>query len=241
MGLRWYHTHSSFVNMRSLLWTTFLAASLTAAVAVPHSEYVSYHGYRVFRVKTREKLASVQRKLSALSLDEWWNHDIERHIDVVVPPDQLAAFKALGVDYTTMHENLGNSIVAESVSKLPGKRQATNSSWFDSYHDYEDHVQYFDSLQESFSSNSEIISSGTSVEGRDIYGLHLWGAGGPGKPAVLYHGTVHAREWIAAPVVEYITTQLIEGYRNGNNVSQSFLNQYDFYILPFVNPDGELY
>ena len=28
----------------------------------------------------------------------------------------------------------------------------------------------------------------------------MWGAGGPGKPAVLWHGTVHAREWIVAPV-----------------------------------------
>jgi hypothetical protein len=28
----------------------------------------------------------------------------------------------------------------------------------------------------------------------------MWGADGPGKPAILWHGTVHAREWIVAPV-----------------------------------------
>jgi murein tripeptide amidase MpaA len=86
--------------------------------------------------------------------------------------------------------------------------------------------------------------------------VHLWGAGGPGKPAVLYHGTVHAREWIAAPYVfyyvsfeellptlpraiEYIAQQLIHGYKAGDNVTQAFLNNYDFYIFPFVNPDGQ--
>lgn len=34
-----------------------------------------------------------------------------------------------------------------------------------------------------------------------MFGVHFWGADGPGKrPAVVYHGTVHAREWITAPV-----------------------------------------
>lgn len=62
------------------------------------------------------------------------------------------------------------------------------------------HIEWWHDLQESFPENSNWTTSGTSYEGRDIFGVHLWGAGGPGKPAVLYHGTVHAREWIAAPV-----------------------------------------
>jgi murein tripeptide amidase MpaA len=95
-----------------------------------------------------------------------------------------------------------------------------------------------------------------SYEGRDIFGVHLWGADGPGKPAVLYHGTVHAREWITAPYVsfaccdnggqmlthastiEYVAQQLIEGHKSGDNITQAFLNNYDFFIFPFVNPDG---
>lgn len=83
----------------------------------------------------------------------------------------------------------------------------------------------------------------------------MWGNGGPGKPAVLWHGTVHAREWIVAPVnaelkialmcanvtqtLEYITKQLIDGYKSGDNLTQTFLNNYDFYIFPIVNPDGK--
>jgi len=39
--------------------------------------------------------------------------------------------------------------------------------------------------------------------------------------------------------VEYITQQLIQGYKSGDNVTQSFLDKYDFYIFPFVNPDGK--
>ena len=114
--------------------------------------------------------------------------------------DQLSAFESLGLDYHCMHEDLGASIAKESESVSIWKRQLDDLSWFDSYHPYEDHYQYFSNLHDAFPDNSEFISSGTSYEGRDIWGLHLWGADGPGKPAVLWHGTVHAREWISAMV-----------------------------------------
>lgn len=39
-------------------------------------------------------------------------------------------------------------------------------------------------------------------------------------------------------VVEYITTQLLEGFEGGNEDVQAILNKYDFYVFPFVNPDG---
>ena len=61
-------------------------------------------------------------------------------------------------------------------------------------------MEWWHELQESFPENSNWTSTGTSYEGRDLFGVHLWGADGPGKPAVIYHGTVHAREWITAMV-----------------------------------------
>jgi murein tripeptide amidase MpaA len=180
----------------------------------------------------------VREKLSAFTFDTW-NHDFDKSIDLVLSPDQVPSFEALGLNAKCMHEDLGASIAAESEVKTHWKRQANDSlSWYDSYHPYEEHIEYFKELHASFSNQSEWISSGTSYEGREIYGLHLWGADGPGKPAVLYHGTVHAREWISAPVVEYLTLQLIQGYKSGDNVTQAFLSNYDFFILPFVNPDG---
>lgn len=54
--------------------------------------------------------------------------------------------------------------------------------------------------KERFRGNTELISSGASWEVRDLYGFHLRGASEPGKPAVLYHATVHAREWIITMV-----------------------------------------
>lgn len=46
-----------------------------------------------------------------------------------------------------------------------------------------------------------MVSSGFSFEGNAITGIHLYGSGGKGRrPAVVFHGTVHAREWIASKV-----------------------------------------
>ncbi|KAK8022830.1 hypothetical protein PG993_013597 [Apiospora rasikravindrae] len=227
--------------MRLLILASLLAAPLlTGVAALPRQEeVVSYSGYKVYRVNTLGRTSAVQDKLSALSSYEQWHQDAG-HLDVLIAPDEAAAFEGLGLDYRVMHQDLGTSISAESFvdGTASKKRQDNPLAWFETYHNYEDHIQYFRDLHDTFPNNSEMVSSGKSYQGRDIFGIHLWGAGGPGKPAVLYHGTVHAREWITAPVVEYITLQLINGYNAGNNQTTSFLDRYDYYIFPFVNPDG---
>jgi hypothetical protein len=172
-----------------------LFTSLVAGAA--QEEPVSYDGYKVFRVETHGNPSSVEAQLAGITYEQW-NDESHTHLDILVGPEGVPTFEALGLDFSVMHEDLGASIAAESqVAEGPQKRQA---DWFDSYHNYEDHIDFFRELQASFPDQSEIISAGSSVQGRDLFGIHLWGAGGPGKPAVLYHATVHAREWIAAPV-----------------------------------------
>lgn len=40
-------------------------------------------------------------------------------------------------------------------------------------------------------------------------------------------------------VVEYILYQLIDGYNKKDKLVTKVLDNYDFYVLPVVNPDGE--
>jgi hypothetical protein len=269
-------------------FVTVALASLAAGISVRSPIANLYEGTKVYHVRTGSQAADVQKRLAGLSHNIW--ESASDHIDVAIPRHEVAKFEALGLNTRVLHANLGASIATEAEIKSTWKRQEYNTSgdWFDSYHPYEDHIEYFKELQESFPENSNWTSSGTSYEGRDIYGyviifhsnvfryqfsschqgfsiqywlsylrrIHMWGAGGPGKPAVLWHGTVHAREWIVAPVslhciqfgvvvkadalqtLEYITKQLIDGYKSGDNLTQTFLNNYDFYIFPIVNPDG---
>jgi murein tripeptide amidase MpaA len=40
--------------------------------------------------------------------------------------------------------------------------------------------------------------------------------------------------------VEYLAYQLIDGYGKDDLIT-SFLDDYDFYLIPFVNPDGQYF
>ncbi|KAK1994138.1 zinc carboxypeptidase [Colletotrichum falcatum] len=213
-----------------LIFLSIAAASLLTA-----GGSLSYNGYQVFRVRTGTEMAFVQQKLGTIKFDEW-NKVKNKHIDIAVSPDQIEPFMKLSLDYRVMHHDLSKSISAESAAKDMWKRKVDDLSWYSSYHPYDDHRAYLKTLHETFPNNSKLVSSGTSHEGREIFGIHFWGANGPGKPAILWHGTAHAREWIVAPVLEYLSLQLIQGYGVDNDTT-GFVDRYDFWIFPIVNPD----
>jgi hypothetical protein len=183
-----------------------LAASIGAAVAAPTAEQtVSYKGYQVLRLDTKGDAAAIKSKIASLQYDQW--HQDGSALDIALPADQVSAFESLGLDYSVMHKDLGASISAESGLRtnfdnvmFANAKAAVNTTWFSNYHPWADHERYLRNLQAQFPNQSAIVSTGTSYQGRDMFGIHLWGAGGPGKPAVLWHGTVHAREWISAMV-----------------------------------------
>jgi hypothetical protein len=74
--------------------------------------------------------------------------------------------------------------------------------WFDSYHPYPEHLAFLNDLVKTYPNNSRIITiPGATVEGRVITGINIFGASGSGKkPAIIWHGNVHAREWITSMV-----------------------------------------
>ncbi len=76
-----------------------------------------------------------------------------------------------------------------------------NSTWFNSYHTYADHLQWLNDLNTQYPANSEIVIMGQSLNKNNITGIHLFGSAGKGvNPAIVFHGTVHAREWISTMV-----------------------------------------
>jgi len=116
-----------------------------------------------------------------------------------------------------------------------------SESWFTAYHPYADHLQFLRDLQAGYTGNSAIITAGTSVQGRTLTGIQIWGSGGRGsKPAVIIHGNVHAREWITSMTTEYFAWQLLTKYSSDATI-KSLVDKFDFYITPIVNPDGFVY
>jgi len=218
----------------ALLSTLLFGAAVSAAN--------HYHGYRVYRVD-HDSFARNPHTLSRLSVTTWndpgeWEH--EGHVDIMVKPEEVADFEAIGLKYDVMHHDLGKSMDEES-DFAEYRAQAVDDTYFDSYHPYDDHLQFLSDLQSKYPDQSEIVSSGESDGGLNITGIHLWGSGGKGKkPAVVFHGNVHAREWITSMTTEFFAYSLLKNYTS-DAATKKYVDAYDFHIFPVVNPDGFTY
>ncbi|KAL2140387.1 hypothetical protein VTI28DRAFT_3843 [Corynascus sepedonium] len=124
---------------------------------------------------------------------------------------------------------------------IPVNEPLVSLSWFKHYHAYQAHVEYLHNLSKTYRSLSRTVIAGKSFERRPIEGVHVFGRSGPGiNPAVVFFGTIHAREWITTMVTEYIAYNLLRHYSTDGDVKQT-IDSFDFYIFPIVNPDGLVY
>ncbi|KAH8825266.1 hypothetical protein DL96DRAFT_1612558 [Flagelloscypha sp. PMI_526] len=241
-----------------MVFVLHLAAILASALAVSASSSeilaAPYAGTKVFRVPTSNasSIFQYEQLIDKLELETWTDESLENSwIDVQVDADKVDEFtqsvdailSAHGIDkeVITMHEDLGASIAAETEGMFDEKFsiEAVNATWFNAYHTYAEHVQFFTDLNTQFPNNTKLVSAGTSIEGRSLIGIQIYGSAGPDiKPAIVYHSTVHAREWITTMVNEYIAWMLLS---TATGESATYLNKFDFFIFPFSNPDGFVY
>ncbi|KAI5209233.1 hypothetical protein AUEXF2481DRAFT_38129 [Aureobasidium subglaciale EXF-2481] len=96
-----------------------------------------------------------------------------------------------------------------------------------------------------FTTHVRVISIGTTYEGRDIpamrIGVHPTNNDSPTRrKTILITAGLHAREWISTSTVNYIANSLITGYGK-NHVITSLLEEFDWVIVPTINPDGYVY
>lgn len=103
--------------------------SLASAAALQSAHAKSYSGFKVFRLSVGQDVAKVSSIIEKLDLTTWMGGPrAGKHADIVVPPAQVAAFKAAtaGMESFTMHEDLGLSIDDQnSFSTYAGELTAT--------------------------------------------------------------------------------------------------------------------
>jgi hypothetical protein len=182
----------------SLVCLAPLVAASAFAARTAKTSYDGYHVYSVTPASAREARA-LEKQFS-----RYHTHPIRDSLSIAIPPGEVATFKALGLDARLLNADLGRSIrSAEKPSSfnraLHKRGELPDLSWFDTYHDYADHLTYWDDLVQAFPKNSEKFEIGKSYENRSISAFHLSGDKKEGhetvdKPVILWHATVHARE-----------------------------------------------
>ncbi|MBI5762960.1 MAG: hypothetical protein HZA51_05480 [Planctomycetes bacterium] len=206
------------------------AGTVGTALAVDHS---IKPGDQVVAVDVQN--AEQLKALLNLDLDIWSHEYGIGPMDVHASVDERKALQKAGLTWKVKNadlfaENLREQ--AELAVRSPGD--------FTAYKDFAGIEAYINNLATTRPDLCTVSTYGTSIQSRPLYVLKITGPNPGPKPAVFYHGLIHAREWITGPVSLYLAEYLVNNY-DTNPCIQSLVNGMEFYIAPVVNPDGYVY
>ena len=214
--------------------------TLTAgAVAVPMPDPADYVGQQILEIDVPDEATVSQLLADGLNslacrpgpgVSPW-----------VVDAEEVAFIKSLGLIATPLIEDLAAYQAAKNAERLAirGGQHGSTRGLDSFYDDFRTLPELNDRLDQILSDHGDIatgIMIGQSHEGRDIRGIVL-NAGGGTKPAVLFNGCQHAREWISPMTTINIADSLADGYGLDPTIT-ALLDKVEVIVIPVVNPDG---
>ena len=147
-------------------------------------------------IKPGDQVVSVQiqnaqqlQVLENLDMDIWSHEYGVGPIDVHVSNSERDALTKAGLTYTVRNPDL----MATRMRELSEIAQRSPGD-FTAYKDLAGLNAYINNLAATRPDLCSVSSFGTSVEGRTMYVLRISGPSPGPKPAVFYHGLIHARE-----------------------------------------------
>lgn len=109
----------------------------------------------------------------------------------------------------------------------------------DSYLSAEEIDQKLDKMAQQHADKAQVVTIGTSVEGRPIKALHVSNnIASPQtrlKPSVIITGNLHAREWVTSETVTSGAEKVLTG------AAPEAMENLEIWFVPNANPDGLTY
>lgn len=221
--------------LRKLCLAASLLATLTLAPLAGAQPAVRYDGHRSVRVLTPDEAAVA----TALDIGGLLScRPAIGTVDIHVAPADMQRLRDSGLAFVVLHEDIQALIDAEAAA-MDAARQQRGGNWFLTYRTLAEYDDYVDTLVALNPAIATRFSVGTSLEGREIFGIRITGPGA-GKPQVVLNGCQHAREWIAPAIGMYVADALIRGYGIDTELT-GIVDTVEFHIIPIVNPDGYVY
>jgi murein tripeptide amidase MpaA len=155
----------------------------------------------------------------------------------VVGADDIALLDALGLEHDVVIEDLEAHQEARNDARRAARAAARGLDTF--YSDFRTYDEYQTRMDQFLIDHADIatgVSLGQSHQGRDIRGVVI-NVDGSDKPAVLFNGCQHAREWISPPTTWYIADTLADNYGTDPQIT-ALLDRVEVIVIPIVNPDG---
>jgi murein tripeptide amidase MpaA len=218
---------------------SLLGVSITVgAIAVPMPNPADYVGKQIVEIDVPDEVTVNQ--LLADGLDALACRPSPGIGPWVVDDDDLARIEAMGLTAVPLIHDLAAYQAGRNAERLAIRASHGSTRGLDSfYDDFRTLPELNGRLDQIILDHSDIatgIMIGTSHEGREIRGIVL-NAGGGSKPAVLFNGCQHAREWISPMSTINIADSLADAYGT-NPAITALLDKVEVIVIPVINPDG---
>src|SRR5262245_14464590 len=195
----------------------------------------------------------------------------QRHVDIRLPKTATKGFLSLLPPHLTEHEPILTNLRAavdytyptertvlpsteelSMLSKLPESRcnakdlHFLSDIFFSAYQPYETINQWLRLLEHLRPELVQLVSIGSTFEGREILGIRIHGDKPrrvPGStdnirtvtPGMVLHGAQHAREWISVSTVCYIAYRLLADYYSDES-TRRIVDEFEWRLTPNIPP-----
>jgi carboxypeptidase A1 len=182
-------------------------------------------------------------------IDVWSENAGISQYDVRIPANYRNEFdmhflKKFNIKFETVIENLQDKIDVEiselaSRAKYNPELKNADAQFFDSYRTLEE-INTWTKHQAATNKFASLVNIGKSFEQRDILGLKIHNPATPSKGAILFHGGIHAREWISPTTVAWIAHELMTKSDTDPTIKK-LVDNLEWHIFPVLNVDGYSY
>jgi carboxypeptidase A2 len=221
---------------------------LLVATSAEEEGRKSYAGYQVIDVvpETVEQVKFLQNLMLSDEFIDFWAEpsQVGKTVSMMVSPRQLRKIQVLfrknGIKFDKAVDDV-QRLLDPMWSEIDARKAAKGGMVFD--------IENFNTLSDIYgwlqttaaacpaAINCRVYSAGNSANGQPINIFHISRAGS-GRKAYWIDSTIHAREWIAPATTLKVIDMLA---RRGNSDAVRLTDNYDWYILPVMNPDGYAY
>lgn len=162
--------------------------------------------------------------------------------DFIVSPEAMDALRESGLRFEVRTNDLQALIDAQHESNEL-LRTERGVGYFDAFRTLDEVNAFMDALDTEPglpADQVQVVTVGTSIEGRPIRALRISSPATPGdaaRPVFVFNAGQHAREWITVPTAAWAAERLVRDYGTDSEI-QSLVDGVVFYIIPVLNPDG---
>ncbi|XP_065072625.1 zinc carboxypeptidase-like [Ochlerotatus camptorhynchus] len=209
---------------------------LAVTLALASGERIRFENYRVYDVSIGnvDQLEVLQHLEQFPDGYTFWESPVQTgmKVSVMVPPHKVDDFEGL-CSRMLMETSLKISNVQQLIdTERPARRKRAGFGWED-YHTLDEMYEWIDGLVEQYGNVLSVELVGHSYEDREVRAVKL--SHKTGNPGIFLESNIHAREWITSATATWILNELLT---STDSAVQQIARNYDWYILPVVNPDG---